>query len=343
MLTFLATSVALAPCAVIFGFDRAAVGRSAKAAVIIGLVNAPWAYFFMLGKTGETLYSFVQNLRYQARLASQYTLPTAAIPLFLGLAWALRRRHPLLDAQTWRPFLALLVIPVVFVLALSSAPWSFYRYTVGLIPLAAVLLAFMCRAVLRWSRMVGSAFTALLLFTGIVAKASAWPIPPTTYTLQTDGRSFPVFDTYFPLGNYLYEVTHPFVGPMEALVQYLGENARPGDRIFVSYGDLILAFYTGLEVRGGQSGQTLDGWSPPEWLIIRSFFRFGDRPIQKADAQRMAAWLNEKVPRDAYEQVPVSGTDFPWDDIAEPDLHWFRVPGGGKSFELFHRTSPPPS
>jgi hypothetical protein len=342
-LAFLATSVALAPCALVFGFERAALVRSVKAVALIVLVNGPWLYFFMLGKSGETLYPFAENLRYQANLASQYTLPVVAIPLFLGLAWALRPTHRLLDGTTWRPFAALVVIPLVFIVGLATAPWSFYRYTVGLLPLAAVLLAFMCVQVVRWSRLVGIACTATLLLTGVAGKVSAWPIPPLTYTLQTDGRSFPLCDTWFPLGNYLYEVTHPFTGPMETLVAYLEANARPGDRVFVSYGDLIVAFYTNLEVRGGQSGRSLDDWPLPDWLVLRSFFRFGDRAVQKADAQRMVAWLKEKVPPDDYEQVPIAGMDFPWDDIAEPDLHWFRVPVGGKSMELYRRAAPPAS
>src|SRR5262249_28793886 len=147
---------------------------------------------------------------------------------------------------------------------------------------------------------------------------------------QTEGRSFPIFDTWCPLGNYLFEVTHPFAGPMESLVAYLRAHARPGDRLFISYGDLVVAFYTGLEVRGGQSGQPLDGWPLPEWLVLRSFFRFGDRAIQKADAERVAAWLQQQVPREEYDEIPIDGADFPWDDIAEPDLHWFRVPAGGR-------------
>ena len=186
------------------------------------------------------------------------------------------------------------------------------------------------------------AWTAALLLTGVAGRLSAWPIPAITYTLQTAGRSSPFFDTWFPLGNYLDEVTHPFVGPMETLVAYLKEHARPGERVFITYGDLVVAFYTDLEVRGGQSGRTFDDGTLPDWLVLRGFFRFGDRAIQKADAERMVAWLQEKVPRDAYEQIPTSGADFPWDDIAEPDLHWFRVPTDGKGYELFRRAAPPP-
>jgi hypothetical protein len=295
----------------------------------------------LANKASESLYSFADNLRYQASLACEYTLPIVVVPCFLLLAWALRGRRALLDAETWRPFAALVVIPVVFIVALAAAPWSFYRYTVGLLPLAAVLLAFVCVRVFDWNRAAGAVVTALLLATNVAGQASAWPIPPIKYSLQTEGRSFPAFDRWFPLGNYLHEVSHPFVGPMERLVSILRERAKPGERLFATYGELILAFYTDLDVRGGQSGQSLDDWPPPEWVVLRGFFRFGDRAIHKADAQRVVTWLQEHVPREQYEQIPVEGADFPWDDIAEPDLHWFRVPEGGKPMELFRRTTPP--
>ena len=338
-LAFLATGAALAPCVLLLRFDAAAIRRSLASAALIAVVNGPWLPMLLANKASESLYSFADNLRYQTSLAFEYTLPVVVVPCFLALAWALRGRRALLDATTWRPFAALVTIPLVFIVALAVAPWSFYRYTVGLLPLAAILLAFVCVRTFEWNRVVGMAVGALLLVTNVAGKASAWPIPPIRYSLQTEGRSFPGFDLWFPLGNYLHEVTHPFEGPMERLVTILRAQARPGERLFASYGELIIAFYTALDVRGGQSGQRLDDWPPPEWVVLRGFFRFGDREIHRADAQRVVAWLQEHVPREQYEQVPVPGGDFPWDDIAEPDLHWFRVPEGGKPMEVFRRTT----
>src|SRR5262249_32840756 len=47
ILTFMATTIALAPCTLLLGFDRAACVRGLKAAAAVGIVNAPWAYFFL--------------------------------------------------------------------------------------------------------------------------------------------------------------------------------------------------------------------------------------------------------------------------------------------------------
>jgi len=343
-LTAIAVGVALVPCALCLGLDRRVWRQAALAAAGVIVLNLPWVlYSHMLSQGGERLQSFAENLHAYAELTSRYTFPVAALAVFLMLAWLLRGSHALLDADTWRPFLALLVLMVVDVVVLSAAPWSFYRWSINLLPLAAVLLAFMCCGVVRWHPLVGGVFSVCLLFTGILHQASAWPLTATKYKLAAEGRSFPLFDTYFPLGNYLHEVTHPFVGPMEGLLQLLTEQARPDDRIFISYGDLVLKFYTAHEVRGGQSGQTLKGWPEPEWLIIRSFVRFGKLQALKADYENMLAWLNNDVPRQDYESVPAPWVDGPSDNIAEPQLHWYRVPEQGEQMQVFRRGLPLPT
>jgi hypothetical protein len=338
-LMFIATAIALAPCALWLGFDRSALRRGAVAAGLILLLNGPWAlYFDLFGKTTEKQVApFLSNLIFYLALANRYTFPGAALLIFVALAWLLRRDQLLLNSRTWRPFLALVAIPAIYLIAVSTAPWSFYRYTVNLLPLAAVLLAFMCHRLLRWNRIVGGLFIACALLTGVLSQLSGAPFSYSLYTLPSEGRSFPICDTFFPLGNYLYEVTHSYFGPMEELLLHLRQAVRPGDRVFISYGDLVLQFYTHLEVRGGQSGRELTGWPDPQWIIVRSFFRFADRPVLRADAERTWNWLRTGVRTSDYQKLPATRTDFPWDDIPEPQLHWFREPEGGRTMQVYRR------
>jgi hypothetical protein len=44
------------------------------------------------------------------------------------------------------------------------------------------------------------------------------------------------------LQKYVDEITHHVPGPIEAIVTHLRTAARPGDRVFISYGDLPLRF-----------------------------------------------------------------------------------------------------
>ena len=133
---------------------------------------------------------------------------------------------------------------------------------------------------------------------------------------------------------------------MEGLLQFLSQNVRSGDRIFISYGDLVLKFYMDNEIRGGQSGQTFKGLPEPEWVIIRGFFRYTDRPDMREDTLRMMDWLEQEAPQGDYEKLPVSWMDHPWDDIPEPQFHWYRTLTEAKSTEakwmqVYHRRPAP--
>jgi Dolichyl-phosphate-mannose-protein mannosyltransferase len=335
-LSFLATGIALAPCLFIFRFDRPALRRLALATLIVVAFNGPWAYFFLLRKTEETGYPFFWKLSFYLETTNRYTFPLAAVVLFLGICWHLGRKRFPISSRDWRSFIGLIVMAAVYIVVLSTGPWSFYRYSLGLLPICATLLAFMSWKILKWNSLVGVLFTIAFLFTAVFHQISASLFKGPKFNLRTAGRSFPVCDRFLPLGNYLYELAKPFNGPMDNLVKYLLQNGRPGDRIFISYGDLILKFYTKYEVRGGQTGEDLRGWVVPEWVINRSFFRLkGGRPALDADADKMRSWVNT-LPAD-YRGVATPWPDLPYDDIPEPEFHWFRPPEDGDKMKIYRR------
>jgi uncharacterized membrane protein len=336
-----ATAVALVPCVLVSRFDAAALRRAALAAAVSLVLNAPTVYLFSPAISEPRLYTFWQQVRVYLEMTNRYTFPFVTVPLFLALAWRARRR-PLVESWAWRSFLMLVVFLAGYLLVVAAAPWFFYRYTVGLLPVAGVMLAFMCASVLRWSRFVGAPITACLMLTALFHVTVPTPLSIFRVTDESRQRSFYVYDLLFPLGNLLYEFAHPYSGPMELLVDQIARSAAPTDRIFITYGDLIVMFYTGLEVRGGQSGRSLEGWPEPEWIVVRSFFAFGSRPIHRADAQRKSAWLQSAFGTNHYVAVPSPATDKAWDNIPEPYLHWYRVPEGGPPMRVAHRQAPRP-
>ena len=334
-----ATALALVPCVLVSRFDGPALRRIALAAGVVLLLNAPSVYLFSPATSEPRLYRVWDTVRVHLALTNRYTFPFVTLPLFLGLAWWARRR-PFVASWAWRPFLVLVVFLGAYLLAVTAAPWFFYRYTVGLLPVASVLLAFMCASVLRWSRLVGAPITACLILTAMFHLALPFSQPFFRMSELAKRRSFHVYDVFFPLGNFLHETTRPYPGPMELLLAALAHSAAPTDRVFISYGDLIVVFYTGLEVRGGQSGRPLEGWSEPEWLVIRYPFSFVDRPAQRADTQRKQAWVRRILDTNHYAAVPAPSTDTPWDNIPEPHLHWYRVPEGGPPMGVARRQTP---
>lgn len=334
-----ATIVALVPCVLVSRFDAPALRRAALAAAVVLLLNVPSVYLFSPATSEARLYRVWDTVRVYLALTNRYTFPFLTLPLFLALAWWARRR-PLVESWAWRPFLVLVVFLGGYLAAVTAAPWFFYRYTVGLLPVASVVLAFMCASVLRWSRLVGAPITACLMLTAMLHVALPLPQPFFRMSELAKRRSFQVYDVFFPLGNVLHEMTRPYAGPMELLLYGLVHSAASTDRVFISYGDLIVVFYTGLEVRGGQSGRPLAGWPEPEWIVIRYPFSFVDRPVLRADTERKRAWVQSVLDTNHYAVVPSPSTDTPWDNIPEPHLHWYRVPEGGPSMGIARRQTP---
>ena len=223
--------------------------------------------------------------------------------------------------------------------ALVALLWCFYRYSVGLLPLFAVLSAGL--AIKAWSlnRITGGVFAALLLVTGVFHELSLQPFR--THSIP-DGPTLRALDWGFPLGNLLVELAHPFEGAMGSITDYLAANARPRERVLISFGDLPARFYlVDQEVRGGDSGEDLEHWPLPEWIVVRRFFRFANTPIKSADAQRMSDWLDDSVPWREYQTIDLPEPDLPWLSIPEPQLHWFRPPTAGETARIFHRRTSP--
>jgi hypothetical protein len=339
VLSAAATVAAFAPCAVVQQVDRAVIRRYLLTLGLVVLGGVSSAYVFTPGVDETRILTVVENLRAHLDLTNRYTFPFAALAALPTLAW-LARRFSIVRRDAWRPCLLLVLFMSCYLLVVSLAPWSFYRYTVALLVPAAILSAFIAVSMVRWQPIAGSVFMTSLLFTTLIHQALAAPLGFVRYNLHLAGRSFPAYDIMFPLGNFLHEVTHPYRGPMEQLVALLAASASPADRVFITYGDLILAFYTNLEIRGGQSGRPLAGWAEPEWVVVRSFFRFSDRPALRADAARMRVWLERDVPVHRYRVVPGPSTDVPWDNIPEPQLHWYRVPEGGRPMMVARRVAP---
>jgi 4-amino-4-deoxy-L-arabinose transferase-like glycosyltransferase len=321
-LTFVALGTALVGTFWILGIDRSGFLRLIAAGAVTAAVNFPWLVFFdVLGKSAESPGFNPDFLLEYSALTLRYSFPAAAVLVFAALALATRHRAILAE---WRVPVFLALMPFFYLPVLCFDPLRFYRYSVNLLPVFALLMAWM--SVRAWSmqRVAGAVFGASLLVTGVFHEISALP---TRYAgANTAGATFPALDWAFPLGNFLYELANPFEGSMGTATKYLAANARPGDRVYVSYGDLTARFYlTKLEVRGGQSGESLAGWGPPEWIFVRGFFRFIGRTIKGSDAQATLDWL-DAIPWDQYMAIDLTIPDLAWESIPEPQWHWFRKP-----------------
>jgi dolichyl-phosphate-mannose-protein mannosyltransferase len=324
-LVFFATAAGLALAFFAFPFDARAALRLLGTGVATLAINISWlAIFDVWGKAGLTV--AVTSVRIYALVLKGYVawveLYACSVVLLVALAAVrvgLVGRRASRDWPAPRTCLALGLFAVGHVLLLSAAPYAFFRYVVTLLPALALLQAAVLRALWSANRVTAVVGYALLVFLD---------------------RSDLVHGA---LGStpakYVDEITHDVPGPTAAIVSYLRAHARPGERVFITYGDLPLRFYTpDLEVRGGHSCQSLAGWPRPDWIVRRYFFRFRMRAADSAaDLERARSYLQAEISTRRYAEIHLPTVDTIWENIPEPDHHFYRQPAGGPLIIVYHK------
>ena len=311
----------------VVSFDRTVLPWLTAALATATLVNLPWLLGADLGGKSSILLSlssiasFGANLAQYAAQIELYAFPTLLlVTAFVAVAAWSRARMDLGSAET-RACLFLVAFAIAHVLVVATVPFVFFRYVLTLLPVLALLQARIVQALAARSRVLAAAVLLLALL--------------------PDRADLVRGQLALTLVKYVDEITHDVRGPIEGIVRYLGAAARPGARVFISYGDLPLRFYTNLEVRGGQGCQTLAGWPPPDWVIVRYFFRFQPAALgARDDAERTLQYLTSEVTPQRYRRVDLPVADTIWENIPEPDRHVYREPGDRPKITLYEKVRP---
>ncbi len=298
---------------------------AAVAASVVG--NLPWLLGSSVGQTSGrllalgSLKSFAWNLAAYATRIELYAFPAVLLAAALVVLAVATRSRPDLRSGGGHACLALCVFALGHILVVSTVPFVFFRYVITLLPVFALLQAWAIRALASRSRVLAAAILVLAL------------LPDRADLVR--GR------VSFTLARYVDEITHHVTGPIDGIVRHLATASRPGDRLFISYGDLPLRFYTKLDIRGGQGCQSLAGWPPPDWVIVRYFFRFQPAaPGAREDAERTLHYLRTEVPQDAYRRIDLPVADTVWENIPEPDRHVFREPADRPRITVHEKARP---
>ncbi|MBI2217422.1 MAG: glycosyltransferase family 39 protein [Candidatus Rokubacteria bacterium] len=337
--TFLALLVAFA----VVGLERRALGRLLGAAAAVLVVNAPllaiygtgWVVAFGAPSSAPTWATVQAAL--DVFLIYLRRIDFVALPVTLLLAftvWLIREgREAVWGSADFRRCIFLLVFVAAYVATLAPLPTVFLRYVVHLLPALALVQAYVLVTV-GVRRPIVATVAAIVLLTSDVAHGWLSGVAHRLEPAQPAVR--------WPLAWYVYEITHDFEGPIEAIVGHLRAHARPGDRVYISYGDGPIRFYTGLEVRGGQACQSPVVFPPPEWVIIRSFFRSTNTaPGYAEDVQRHIRYVREEIPWRLYQRIELPVVDTVWENIPEPQWHHFWAPASGSRVVLHRRVAGP--
>ena len=281
------------------GFARARLRPLAGLSAALAVALLPWGIWFAgVRPGGEGYAASVLDLHKLLEFCRDYVALLFAnfLPawlLFTPLAvWGLRawRREPppQLSAPTREGVALIACYSAASVVLLSLlSPLLFYRYLAPLAPPLFVLAGLLFARLYRASR-VAAALAVVL-----------WAVPS-------------------QLGRYVGELREDFVGPMEGLVEFLDQHARPGDVVAISYGDLPLKFYTGLRVIGGLTGEDLGDAARADWIVVRRHRN------TRADGEVREALLRvlSANPR-GYVKHRLDAPDTAFENREDPRLHRF--------------------
>ena len=301
----------------------AEVKRLALAVGMVALFVLPWAIYLQTwarGRFAFDVYRFVGHLVHYAVYITGWIFPLPLLILSICLLWKGWKGHSRQASEALALNLLILVIVVTLLFLSEAFLWMYFSYIVQLVPLLMVLLAVTLLAVLDRSRWLGYALIVLLLATNVLhvfpyalslAREFKWAsLAPRQYLAETDAliataarlRSDPV--------NYYTELTHDYDCPNEGIVLFLRQNAAAGDIVVANYGELPIAFYTGLDVAGGLSGYRLESIAQPEWIIDRRNGPYRDE-------------LDRMIAQGSYEAIEIPYPDLPWGNRPVPEYHKF--------------------
>jgi hypothetical protein len=258
------------------------------------------------------------NLENYFRDLVQFMIP---VPIAMYLVWGWRRAFwtragiPGEPGEKFILFLGLIIAGNIIVLSL--APQSEHRYLVHLYPLCAIILGWVTLRTWRYDKIAGGLLAFLLLFTNWLYLVPMDWLQIINRPNHTNRQML----TYpnLPLRLFLAELFSSYPDVNGNFIRFFQTQARPGDLILTTYGDLPLQFYTPFQVIGGLQGHI----SPsrlPDWVVSRYEMRY-NRNYQLQDSEK---FIRENLSLAAdYQAIILPWEDEPFGNRADPYYHRF--------------------
>jgi len=299
------------------------VRRIGLAVGILALLVVPWAIYLQAwarGRFAFDVYRFVGHLVHYGVYITGWVFP---LPLLLAFAYGYaraRKRRALEPRQVSVVHLYSLVVAITLLFLSATFIWMYFSYIVQLVPLLMVFLALTVVKALERSRPLGYVLIALLVTTNVlhvfpyavpVTREFKWAsLAPRPYLAETDALIASAGTARSDLADYFYELLHDYDGPNEGIVLFLREHAAPGDMVLANYGELPIAFYTGLDIAGGLSAYRIERFGQARWVINRRDGPYPDEMVRI-------------IAQGSYEAIDIPYPDLPWGNRPVPEYHKF--------------------
>jgi 4-amino-4-deoxy-L-arabinose transferase-like glycosyltransferase len=294
--------------AMIFHRDRLAA--TALWSGVTLLLNLPWLIWLLspptVGRYPERMDRWYTPLAVAAKYVIQtfqYVFsPVLALLVMLmaGVSKTRAKRFIDMDPTTINSgSLIVLFIAVTYISLCVVTPLHFFRYLAPAIPLLCLLAAKILDSAMRLHWSLGIVGLAVIFGTG-------------------------------RLPDYLYEITHHFVGPVDGLVSYLNEHGKPDDVVAITYDDMPLKLYTKMRIVGGLTGEDLTPTLTADWVIFRY-----DTHCDKDEAVK--AFLAKNLPWRQYRKIVLDYPDTPSHNREDPEGHYYRTVTDAPRLVIFQK------
>jgi 4-amino-4-deoxy-L-arabinose transferase-like glycosyltransferase len=248
----------------------------------------------------------------------QYMIP---LPIAVYLLWRWRRvfwtRADITGESEEKFILFLGLIIVGNIIVLSLIPQCEHRYLVHLYPLCAIILGWVILRAWRYHKISGVLLALLLFFTNWLYLVPMDWLQIANRPSHTNRQML----TYpnLPLKLFVAELFFGYPDVNRNFIRFFQTQARPGDLILTTYGDLPLQFYTPFQVIGGLQGR-ISPSRPPDWVVARYEIRY-NRNYQLQDSEK---FIQEKLSlADDYQAIMLPWEDEPFGNRADPYYHRF--------------------
>ncbi|MDO9533310.1 MAG: glycosyltransferase family 39 protein [Deltaproteobacteria bacterium] len=284
------------------------------------IIIVPGLFLFRIQEQSHIINLAVipNNLENYFRDLVQYMIP---LPIAAYLLWRWRRFFwtragiPGESGEKFILFLGLIILGNIIVLSL--APQCEHRYLVHLYPLCAIILGWVILKTWRYHKISGVLLAFLLFVTNWLYLVPMDWLQISNRPNQTNRQML----TYpnLPLRLFLTELFSPYADVNRNFIRFFQTQARPGDLILTTYGDLPLQFYTPFQVIGGLQGK-ISPSRPPDWVVSRYEIRY-NRNYQLQDAEK---FIREKLSLTAdYQAIILPWEDEPFGNRPDPYYHRF--------------------
>jgi len=294
--------------------------RTAIIALSTLIIIVPGLLLFRIQEQSQIVNLIVipNNLENYFRDLFQFMIP---LPIAAYLLWRWRRVFwtragiPGEPGEKFILFLGLIIVGNI--MFLSLAPQCEHRYLVHLYPVCAIILGWVVLRAWRYYKISGVLLAILLLFTN-------WLYLVPMDWLQIANR--PNYSNHqmlsypnLPLKLYLAELFSPYPDVNRNFIRFFQAQARPGDLILTTYGDLPLQFYTPFQVIGGLQGK-ISASRQPDWVVSRYEIRY-NRDYNLQDSEK---FIREKLSLATdYQAITLPWEDEPFGNRADPYYHRF--------------------